>query len=101
MSCDDNKDARQADKVKRRSLPIVTSEAPKEAPKYWRSIDELNRAKSIALGAVNEFAPGADTLEDLLRGSGAVGTVDEPFEQPRDRTHASKHKPVQPPSPSN
>jgi molybdopterin-containing oxidoreductase family iron-sulfur binding subunit len=64
MSCDDNKEARDKDRGKRRSLPIVTSEAPQAAPKYWRSIDELNRAKSIALGAVNEFAPGADTLEE-------------------------------------
>jgi len=65
MSCDDNKEARDKDRQKRRSLPIVTSEAPsKAAPKYWRSIDELNRAKSIALGAVNEFAPGAENLEE-------------------------------------
>jgi molybdopterin-containing oxidoreductase family iron-sulfur binding subunit len=64
MSCDDNKEARDKDRQKRRSLPIVTSEAPQAAPKYWRSLDELNRAKAIALGAVNEFAPGADTLEE-------------------------------------
>jgi molybdopterin-containing oxidoreductase family iron-sulfur binding subunit len=67
MSCDDNKEARDKDRQKRRSLPIVSAEAPNAPaapPKYWRSLDELNRAKSIALGAVNEFAPGADTLEE-------------------------------------
>jgi molybdopterin-containing oxidoreductase family iron-sulfur binding subunit len=66
MSCDDNKEARAKDRQARagRSLPIVTAEAPKEAPKYWRSIDEKNLAKSIALGSINEFAPGADELPE-------------------------------------
>ena len=32
MSCDDNKEARDKDRQKRRSLPIVTAEAPKAAP---------------------------------------------------------------------
>ena len=45
MSCDDNKEARDKDRKKRRSLPIVTSDASKAAPKYWKSIDELERAK--------------------------------------------------------
>jgi molybdopterin-containing oxidoreductase family iron-sulfur binding subunit len=75
MSCDENKEAAEKDRQKRRSLPIVTSEAPKAgpAPKYWRSIAEHNRAKAIALGAAdrvsalgaaNEFAPGADQLPE-------------------------------------
>jgi molybdopterin-containing oxidoreductase family iron-sulfur binding subunit len=104
MSCDDNKEARDKDRQKRRSLPIVTTEAPKAAPKYWRSIAELNRAKSIALGAVsqmtahsavNEFAPGADTLEEgsvsrrgfmqLLGASTALATVGAACTKPNEK----------------
>jgi molybdopterin-containing oxidoreductase family iron-sulfur binding subunit len=95
MSCDDNKEARDEDRKKRRSLPIVTSELPKAPPKYWRSIDELNRAKSIALGAVNEFAPGADMLEEgsvsrrgfmqLLGASTALATVGAACQKPNEK----------------
>jgi molybdopterin-containing oxidoreductase family iron-sulfur binding subunit len=98
MSCDDNKEARDKDRGKRRSLPIVTAEAPKvdpPAPKYWRSIDELNRAKSIALGAVNEFPPGAETLEEgsvsrrgfmqLLGASTALATVGAACTKPNEK----------------
>ena len=69
MSCDDNKEAAAEARAKRRSLPVIKAEppsatlhAPKEAPRYWASIDERNRAKAIALAGVNEFAPGADEL---------------------------------------
>jgi MoCo/4Fe-4S cofactor protein with predicted Tat translocation signal len=87
MSCDENKDARDKDRQKRRSLPIVTSEAPKAAgaARYWRSIEERDRATAIALGAPNEFAPGADLLEEgsvsrrgfmqMLGASTALATV--------------------------
>ncbi len=107
MSCDDNKEARDKDRQKRRSLPIVTSEPPKAAqmsaptspstspPKYWRSIAEHDRAKSIALGAVNEFAPGADTLEEgsvsrrgfmqLLGASTALATVGAACMKPNEK----------------
>jgi molybdopterin-containing oxidoreductase family iron-sulfur binding subunit len=106
MSCDDNKEARAKDRGKRRSLPIVTSEAPKDAPapKYWRSVDELNRAKSIALGAansmtahsaVNEFPPGADRLEEgsvsrrgfmqLMGASTALATVGAACQKPNEK----------------
>ena len=72
MSCDDNKEARAKDRQKRRSLPIVTAEAPRPStataagapPRYWRSIEEREAAKAIALGAVNEFPPGADELAE-------------------------------------
>ena len=100
MSCDDNKEARDKDRQKRRSLPIVTSEAasagrPRRPPKYWRSIDERNRAKSIALGAVNAFAPGADELAEgsvsrrgfmqLLGASTALATVGVACAKPREK----------------
>jgi Fe-S-cluster-containing dehydrogenase component/anaerobic selenocysteine-containing dehydrogenase len=116
MSCDDNKDARAQDRVersKRRSLPMVTAEASAEAskdgqapvePRYWRSIEEKNRAKSIALGAVNrmtalgavnEFAPGADELPEgsvsrrgfmqLLGASTALATVGAACQKPNDK----------------
>ncbi len=66
MSCDDNKDARAKDRVKRRSLPIVTASAPaaaKREPRYWRSIEERNAALKTLAG-VNEFPPGADELAE-------------------------------------
>jgi MoCo/4Fe-4S cofactor protein with predicted Tat translocation signal len=105
MSCDDNKDARAKDRQKRRSLPIVTSEAPQEstkestktasAPRYWRSIAEHDAAKAIALGAVNEFPPGADTLEEgtvsrrgfmqMLGASTALATVSVACQKPNEK----------------
>jgi Fe-S-cluster-containing dehydrogenase component/anaerobic selenocysteine-containing dehydrogenase len=106
MSCDDNKAARAQDRAKRRSLPIVTAEAPKAqaAPKYWRSIEEHNAAKAIALGsvdrmtvpsAVNEFAPGADELAEgsvsrrgfiqLLGASTALATVGAACQKPNEK----------------
>jgi MoCo/4Fe-4S cofactor protein with predicted Tat translocation signal len=101
MSCDDNKDARAKARDERaqgnaakKSLPVVTAPAPAKAPLYWRSIDEKNAAKSIALGAVNEFAPGADELNfgsvsrrsfmQLLGASTALATVGA-CSKPRDK----------------
>jgi Fe-S-cluster-containing dehydrogenase component len=106
MSCDDNKEARGRDR-KRRSLPIVRTEAPKGPkgiPKYWRSIDELNAAKRIALGSVsamaapsaaNEFAPGAEEMPEgsvsrrsfmqLLGASTALATVGAACQKPNEK----------------
>jgi len=66
MSCqdnDDNKEARAKDRLGRRSLPIVkagTSAAAAESsgaatPRYWRSVEERERGRAIALGAANEW----------------------------------------------
>ncbi|HVR01680.1 MAG TPA: TAT-variant-translocated molybdopterin oxidoreductase [Polyangia bacterium] len=103
MSCDDNKEARAKDRQKRRSLPIVTAEAPRPstataaraAPRYWRSIEEREAAKAIALGAVNEFPPGADELAEgsvsrrgfmqLLGASTALATVGAACRKPNEK----------------
>ena len=103
MSCDDNKEARAKDRQKRRSLPIVTAEAPRPstaaaaqaaaprqssrvaAPRYWRSIEEREAAKAVALGAVNEFPPGADEL--------AEGSVSRPVP-----AKAHRERPAAPPN---
>jgi molybdopterin-containing oxidoreductase family iron-sulfur binding subunit len=95
MSCDDNKEAAAQARAKRRSLPIVTAEAPKQGPKYWRSIEEKNAAKSIALAAINEFAPGADELPEgsvsrrgfmqLMGVSTAIATVGAACSKPHDK----------------
>jgi molybdopterin-containing oxidoreductase family iron-sulfur binding subunit len=95
MSCDENKEAAAEARAKRRSLPIVTAEAPKEAPRYWASIEERDRAKSIALAGVNEFAPGADELPEgsvsrrdfmqLLGVSTAVATLGAACQKPHDK----------------
>jgi MoCo/4Fe-4S cofactor protein with predicted Tat translocation signal len=98
MSCDDNKEARDKDRQKRRSLPIVTSEAPKaapmSAPKYWRSIEERNAAMATLAG-VNEFPPGADELAEgsvsrrgfmqLLGASTALATVGAACAKPNEK----------------
>ncbi|HVZ72512.1 MAG TPA: TAT-variant-translocated molybdopterin oxidoreductase [Polyangia bacterium] len=96
MSCDDNKEARDKDRKVRRSLPIVTAEASVKAPpRYWRSVAERDAAKSIALAAVNEFAPGADELPEgsvsrrgfmqLMGVSTALATVGAACSKPRDK----------------
>jgi Fe-S-cluster-containing dehydrogenase component/anaerobic selenocysteine-containing dehydrogenase len=104
MSCDDNKDARAKDRdarVRRRSLPIVTAEAPAK-PVYWRSIAERDAAKAIALGAVNEFGSlnvTEETDEDeaarggvsrrgfmqVLGASTALATMGAACTKPRDK----------------
>jgi MoCo/4Fe-4S cofactor protein with predicted Tat translocation signal len=99
MSCDENKEARAQDRGKRRSLPIVTAEAPAHATpapaRPWRSIAERNAARDIALGAVNEFAPGASEMEEgsvsrrsfmqLVGASTALATVGAACAKPRDK----------------
>jgi molybdopterin-containing oxidoreductase family iron-sulfur binding subunit len=114
MSCDDNKDARDKDRQKRRSLPIVKAEAPKGAslggpsegaslggPKYWRTIEEHDRAKSLF--AANEFAPGAEMLEEgsvsrrgfmqLLGASTALATVGAACRKPNEKIVPFVHRP--------
>jgi MoCo/4Fe-4S cofactor protein with predicted Tat translocation signal len=102
MSCDDNEKARRDDRAKRRSLPVIRSDAqtepPKAAPRTWRSIEEKNdpnAAKSIALAAINEFAPGADELPEgsvsrrgfmqLMGVSTALATVGAACAKPHDK----------------
>ncbi|MDB4981915.1 MAG: quinol:cytochrome c oxidoreductase iron-sulfur protein precursor [Myxococcales bacterium] len=100
MSCDDNKEARGADRAKRLSLPVVkTVETPApKASRFWRSIAEKNdptAAKAIALGAINEFAPGVDELPEdsvsrrgfmqLMGVSTALATVGAACAKPHDK----------------
>jgi molybdopterin-containing oxidoreductase family iron-sulfur binding subunit len=68
MSCDENKKAHAADKV-RRSLPILDAQVPAPAAPttrspYWRSIDEKQGSEAFAQAAQREFPPGASELED-------------------------------------
>src|SRR5205807_1389546 len=65
------------------------------APRYWRSIEERESAKAIALGAVNEFPPGADELAEgsvsrrgfmqLLGASTALATVGAACRKPNEK----------------
>jgi molybdopterin-containing oxidoreductase family iron-sulfur binding subunit len=69
MSCDDNHEAREKDRARRKSLPIVGSTPQPAATasprKLWRSIEE--RAQVTTPGAANEFPGGASELEGVSR----------------------------------
>src|SRR5579863_6177161 len=99
MSCDENKEARARDREKRRSLPVVqdrppdrSSEPQPNAPRYWRSLEERDRAQAIVLG---EFAPGVDELPEgsfsrrgfmqLVGASTALATVGAACRKPNEK----------------
>jgi MoCo/4Fe-4S cofactor protein with predicted Tat translocation signal len=71
MSCDDNHEAREKDRARRKSLPIVGSgsgsgSGPAGSPRtLWRSIEE--RGLATTPGAANEFPGGASELSGPSR----------------------------------
>src|SRR5262245_20130974 len=74
MSCDESKEAaRAAGEAKmaektasRRSLPIVSDQAPEAPPArtYWRSIDEKQGSRALAAASHREFPLGASEMEE-------------------------------------
>src|SRR2546423_2695866 len=76
MSCDDNKKAEakaQADGAeqhgRRRSLPIVSSNAPDDsasARRPWRSLEERAGSPELAAAAQREFPAGASEMTDAV-----------------------------------
>ena len=97
MSCDENHEAREKDRARRRSLPVIgqsagANDAGSPAPRaYWRSIEERNRPTTP--GTANEFPAGADQLDGVSRRgfmqmlgvSTAVATVGAACRKPNEK----------------
>ena len=67
MSCDDNHEARDKDRARRKSLPIIGSASASTGTprKLWRSIEERSTLETP--GAANEFPGGASELSGVSR----------------------------------
>jgi molybdopterin-containing oxidoreductase family iron-sulfur binding subunit len=103
MSCDENKEARAKDRV-RRSLPIVADDrGGRSESRPWRSLDERAGSPSVALAAVNEFPAGASELEGVSRrsfmqlvgASTALATVGAACRKPNDKIIPFIRKPLE------
>jgi molybdopterin-containing oxidoreductase family iron-sulfur binding subunit len=95
MSCDENHEAAAKARQARgkRSLPVVNGhEKPASADKPWRSLEQRAR-QGAAIGAANEFPPGASELDGVSRRgfmqmlgvSTAVATVGAACRKPNEK----------------